>query len=149
MTYNSPELYSVALLKRRQNPMQISINEGIYYLGALCHQGHEHEGTGQSLRYKTSRHCWHCSKSRNGERRAYMRTYQWRKRGLPAPTRPEPEVCDICDGIGRRALALDHDHNTGEFRGWLCDNCNRALGQLGDNIEGLKKALDYLEKAAL
>lgn len=39
-----------------------------------------------------------------------------------------------------RALALDHDHVTGAFRGFLCHQCNAALGLLEDDpalIEGL------------
>ena len=39
----------------------------------------------------------------------------------------------------------DHDHKTDMFRGWLCNNCNTGLGAMGDNIEGLKKAMRYLE----
>lgn len=38
--------------------------------------------------------------------------------------------CDLCGAkekdLGKR-LALDHNHITGAFRGWLCDNCNRSL----------------------
>lgn len=26
---------------------------------------------------------------------------------------------------GKRRLHMDHNHETGEFRGWLCANCNR------------------------
>jgi hypothetical protein len=34
--------------------------------------------------------------------------------------------------IGKR-LAMDHDHTTGEFRGWLCGNCNTSIGKLRDD----------------
>lgn len=44
-----------------------------------------------------------------------------------------------------RELAADHDHETGMRRGLLCHNCNTAIGMLGDNIEGLKEALRYLQ----
>lgn len=74
---------------------------------------------------------------------------KWKERGLPMPTRPEPEVCEICglkDRVGRR-LALDHDHGTGAFRGWLCGHCNLGIGMLGDDTIGLRKALHYLEKS--
>jgi hypothetical protein len=30
------------------------------------------------------------------------------------------------------------------FRGWLCQRCNLALGQFGDSVQGLQKALSYL-----
>ena len=55
-------------------------------------------------------------------------------------------ACDCC-GRKEQKLKLDHDHATLKFRGWLCDNCNTGIGRLGDNIEGLKRALAYLEKA--
>jgi DNA-directed RNA polymerase subunit RPC12/RpoP len=45
----------------------------------------------------------------------------------------------------RRRMNIDHDHKNGKVRGILCSGCNTGLGHLGDNIEGLKKALYYLE----
>lgn len=70
-----------------------------------------------------------------------------KNRGLPEPTRPEPDRCECCGGEpnGQGALHLDHDHVLGNFRGWLCSNCNTGIGKLGDNIEGLRKAIAYLE----
>lgn len=44
-------------------------------------------------------------------------------------------------------MAVDHDHRTGEIRGILCNNCNRALGLLKDDTEVLRKAIEYLEKS--
>lgn len=41
-------------------------------------------------------------------------------------------------------FCVDHDHNTGEVRGLLCQACNTSIGKLGDTIEGVRKALDYL-----
>ena len=35
---------------------------------------------------------------------------------------------------------LDHDHKTGEFRGYLYMNCNMALGKFMDDPEILSKA---------
>lgn len=40
---------------------------------------------------------------------------------------------------------IDHCHSTGKIRGVLCVRCNVALGTLGDNVEGLEKALKYLK----
>jgi hypothetical protein len=54
-------------------------------------------------------------------------------------------VCPICGNLpGKRALAVDHDHRTGEVRGLLCKECNNGLGHFKDNPEFLKKAIDYL-----
>ncbi len=74
-----------------------------------------------------------------------------RLRGYPEPTRPEPATCECCGRVnsGGRTLALDHDHETGEFRGWLCNLCNTAIGKLGDTLEGIERAAAYLKKTRL
>jgi len=63
----------------------------------------------------------------------------------------KPPVCDLCGKEPRLASGelrhyLDHDHKTHKFRGWLCNRCNTGLGCLGDNIDGIKNALEYLER---
>jgi hypothetical protein len=57
------------------------------------------------------------------------------------------DCCEAC-GVDTDALYLDHDHNTNRFRGWLCGRCNTGIGKLGDNIEGVRKALEYLERTS-
>lgn len=68
-------------------------------------------------------------------------------KGLPPPTRPQPECCECC-GIpsGNKALCLDHCHETGAFRGWLCTICNFGIGMLGDNEESVMLAVLYLKR---
>lgn len=66
---------------------------------------------------------------------------EWARRKV-FPTRPKPKQCECCGK--EKELHLDHDHESGKFRGWLCTNCNTALGKLGDNIEGLLRAIHYL-----
>ena len=54
---------------------------------------------------------------------------------------------DIDNKSRNRAIwVLDHDHDSGEFRGWLCNVCNSALGWLEDDINYVRRALNYLEK---
>ena len=53
-------------------------------------------------------------------------------------------VCAICDKGCTKALAADHDHNSGIFRGLLCNSCNRGLGYFKDSSELLQKATQYL-----
>ena len=58
--------------------------------------------------------------------------------------------CDCC-GVDSKDLKgeklhLDHCHKTSEYRGHLCGSCNRGIGMLGDNFEGVQRAVDYLKK---
>jgi len=47
-----------------------------------------------------------------------------------------------------RALHLDHDHETGVVRGFLCNTCNVALGMVRDSPERLRQLAEYLERIA-
>ena len=55
-------------------------------------------------------------------------------------------VCKICDAEPTtKRLAVDHNHETGEVRGLLCETCNRAIGMFKDNPEVIRAAANYLE----
>lgn len=60
--------------------------------------------------------------------------------------------CAICNEVETctqngmpRQMALDHDHETGQPRGFLCHLCNTALGKFRDNPLFLRNAADYVE----
>lgn len=60
------------------------------------------------------------------------------------------EQQECCCAICRKEIslidsAIDHNHSTGEFRGVLCKQCNRALGMFGDSIDNLLSAIEYLK----
>ena len=55
----------------------------------------------------------------------------------------KPEACECCGKKGI-TLVLDHCSIKNTFRGWICGNCNKGLGMLGDTMEGLLKATNYL-----
>lgn len=58
----------------------------------------------------------------------------------------QEECCAVCKAdIGLVDSAIDHNHQTGEFRGILCKQCNRALGMFKDSPAILRNAVEYLE----
>lgn len=54
------------------------------------------------------------------------------------------QSCEVCNGTYR--MAIDHNHETGKFRGMLCSKCNTGLGMLNDDIELVREMLKYMEK---
>ncbi len=58
--------------------------------------------------------------------------------------RPKPPVCELCNEFNLR-IVFDHCHQTGKFRGWLCDRCNKVLGIVKDSGPLLRKLADYVD----
>jgi hypothetical protein len=68
------------------------------------------------------------------------------------PTRPAPRHCEACGGPPSGKYGVfhaDHDHATGDFRGWLCMACNIALGNALEDPARLRGLADYIEQASL
>ncbi len=69
-----------------------------------------------------------------------------RKKPAPEPTRPEPARCEFCGKTQprtrwrrRAGLRLDHCHETGAFRAWLCTRCNNMAGAgVADILERIR-----------
>ena len=62
--------------------------------------------------------------------------------------------CAVCKSeevknsrISSGKLFIDHCHDTGKVRGLLCSKCNHAIGLLNDDVDLLRKAIDYLNKS--
>jgi hypothetical protein len=53
--------------------------------------------------------------------------------------------CAICTQLMKKACS-DHNHETKQRRGMLCDCCNRALGMFKDSVPILESAVAYLNK---
>ena len=70
-----------------------------------------------------------------------------------ALVKKQGDTCAICGtadkGMARgriRYWSVDHDHETGEIRGLLCQKCNAVLGLANDDIEVLRAMILYLQK---
>ena len=65
---------------------------------------------------------------------------------------PEGTRCECCNTpmtYGQKnmnSMCFDHDPVREEFRGWICKKCNTVIGFLGDNLDGTKKLVMYLEE---
>lgn len=108
---------------------------------------------------KVFSYCKSCTKNNQLTRRNQaQRTARNRRTrlGIDAATatrllQAQRGLCAICKSgtsvlkDGReRSLDLDHDHDSGEIRGFLCIRCNRGIGIFSDNIETLSAAIAYL-----
>ena len=134
-----------------------------YFTGKLCKNGHLSERYSKDGvccecgRIKLKKHQYlypgkrnNCKKDNPEKSRNQCRDY----RNFPIPTRPYPtnNLCECCNNLEYRkkgdgtvaSLALDHNHITGKFRGWLCFGCNTGIGKLGDSSRGIYQAAEYL-----
>lgn len=67
-----------------------------------------------------------------------------------------PPMSECCECCGKKVsdnkhykqnrLCLDHNPTTNKFRGWLCKECNMAIGLLGDTYDSVMKAIYYLKR---
>jgi len=81
---------------------------------------------------------WRCGKGDTARKRGKNKRYNKKREEI----RPKPTLCEIC--LLEKPLCWDHDHRTGKHRGWLCQNCNTALGHFYDDPNNLSRAITYL-----
>lgn len=89
--------------------------------------------------------CADCRKHLEGINMSAKTKAEW---GKKKPNN-EPFECPICSkrtiaGITCKVV-LDHNHRTGEPRGWVCDSCNTGIGRFKDDVELIKKAIKFIE----
>lgn len=89
--------------------------------------------------------CNDCRKIIDGTPMQSAERAQWQAK------KPDMEIfeCPICHKITVPGLTskvvLDHDHDSGNGRGWICDSCNTGIGRFKDDPELLNNAISYLK----
>ncbi len=89
--------------------------------------------------------CGGCRKDLEGTNMSPKAKAEWLKKN-PKNT---PFECPICAkktiaGVTSKVV-LDHNHRNGEIRGWVCDSCNTGIGRFKDDVELIKRAIEYVK----
>jgi transcription elongation factor Elf1 len=67
----------------------------------------------------------------------------------PRPKIGEIFQCPICkrkkEIWHKNQVCLDHNHETGEIRGYICGDCNASIGRMGENIDVFERAILWLK----
>lgn len=88
--------------------------------------------------------CRNCRKLKNGKNISTKDRQFWESK---RPKNGSLFTCPICKKttiVGITKIVLDHNHHTGEVRGWLCESCNTGIGRFDDNPELVEHASKWL-----
>lgn len=89
------------------------------------------------------------AKEREWDRRSgrhTLRSYGVGREQWDAQVAKQGGRCAACGRLPRRRLVGDHCHETGKFRGIVCDNCNISMGLTGDDPVLLRRLADWIEQ---
>jgi transcription elongation factor Elf1 len=90
-----------------------------------------------------------CQKCRTAIDKRAPKTRQAKQMEKEKPKNGEPFTCPICRkrsiaGVTAKIVA-DHDHHTGNIRGFICDSCNTGLGRFKNGENYLMNAVNYIK----
>jgi hypothetical protein len=85
--------------------------------------------------------CDECKEAAGGGRK--LRRYGLTIEAFASLVAQQEGKCLVCQRSDKR-LTVDHNHETGEVRGLLCDRCNGLVGYLESGL--VEVALAYLNK---
>ena len=105
----------------------------------------------QTPHAKARRRAWDAANQHKRRDKALCYKYGLQPGEFEKLLEAQDRKCAICRGDKPRGRNwhVDHDHETGLFRGILCKPCNTALGSFGDTVEGVQRALDYLKTSEI
>ena len=93
-----------------------------------------------------------CKECSTKNRKQYYKPHEYMRRKFKLSEAEYNELmkhdnCQVCSRDITNKKCIDHCHNKEKIRGVLCNNCNTALGLVGDNIQILSKLIQYLEQS--
>ena len=118
----------IKIVGKKEDVQECKECHRILLLGAFTTHGLRADGA-----YRNRKICRECQTEVEAEKREARKN---------AP--PKPDNCVCCHK--NKKLEIDHLHGTTTFRGWVCGQCNKGIGSLGDTLEGVLQAAIYLEK---
>ena len=110
----------------------------------LCHNQMQHERrVANPVKSKRQSYNFHL-KARYGLTLDELEDMIRRQQGLCAICCCPPTPSEIAYRPMSQGLNVDHDHATGRVRMLLCMRCNTMLGGAQDDVDILKRAIEYL-----
>jgi hypothetical protein len=104
----------------------------------------EFEKNQKSIAGKISRR-GSCRPCRSGKKPIPSKARNEFEKQSPMPPIGKNFTCPICQKTIMRQfkndVVLDHSHQSGEIRGWICRQCNSSIGMLDENISVMERAI--------
>ena len=133
--------------KRRKSGCQCFAKKICITCGVLKNRLTDFEPNQNSKGDRVTRrpHCRNCYKKRKGKNPSNKRKNEEKNK------HPDGSVfkCHICEKVGivnvNVKIVVEHNHETGEVRGMVCDSCNTGMGRFNDDPGILSRAKKWLE----
>lgn len=90
---------------------------------------------------------WRKKHPKRAKATRFKRQYGITLEDFSAVRKTQKNRCAICYKRFLKSPHVDHDHETGEFRGLLCLTCNAGIGLLKDSIVIVESAAKYLRRS--
>ena len=88
--------------------------------------------------------CRSCANTLAKKRKSLKEIHSYPDEGYECPICLKKESDLLGTGGNASVWVLDHDHENDLFRGHICHQCNRGIGLFQDNIDNLKRCIEYL-----
>lgn len=89
--------------------------------------------------------CKSCRKDKDGTSIPTSQRKEWDEKKPANYTLFQCPICNKTTIAGISRIVLDHNHHTGDVRGWICESCNTGIGRFDDDISMVQRALRWLQ----